>query len=333
MRDTSGVELHSSSVKAAHITAPDRVDVVDTEPPTLEIDHAIVRPQLISICGSDLRVLHAMPEGEYPRKIGESGHEVIGVVEEVEYRSRIAFPLRAGDRVLGAIYPHIAMAERFMTRPANLFPVPDIPAEEMVMAQPLATVISGAQRLSPVNARSAVVIGQGGLGLLWNSVLRRMGARRIVALDLSAERRAVAERYGATHTVDGGDHDAVAQAREALGGAEADVVIEACGEPEAINMCGALVRAHGEVMFFGIPKRESFDYGFLQLYRKQPTVLFSSVGGPAMFSMAINLIARGDYDVSGIITHRFPLDRVADAYETAYRRSDGAVRVAIELQR
>ena len=318
-------------MKAAHITARGRVEVVDTDPPSLELDLAIVRPRLISICGSDLRVLHAMPEGGYPRKIGESGHEVIGVVEEVEYRSKIAFPLRVGDRVLGAIYPHIAMAERFVTSPANLLPVPDVPAEEMVMAQPLATVISGAQRLSPVNSRSAVVIGQGGLGLLWNSVLRRLGARRVVAIDLSAERRAVAERYGATHTVDGGAPDAVAQVLDALDGTEADVVIEACGEPEAINMCGALVRSHGEVMFFGIPKKESFDHGFLQLYRKQPTVLFSTAGGPAMFSMAVNLIARGDYDVAGIITHRFPLARVADAYETAYRRSDGAVRVAIEL--
>ena len=318
-------------VKAAHITAPGKVEVVETAAPSLEIDHAIVRPELISICGTDLRVFNSLPAEDYPREIGESGHEVIGVVEEVAYRSKIAFPLQVEQRVLGAIYPHISVADRFMTTPASLFPIPEYPAEEMVLAQPLGTVIRGVQRLSPVNGRSAVVIGQGGIGLLWNIMLRRMGARRIIGLDLTEHRRAAGERYGATETIDGAASDATEQVRHALAGGLADVVVDASGEPAAANMCGELVRHHGEVMFFGVPKKPTFEHRFWELYSKQPRILFSTVGGPAMFTLAINLIARGDVDVSGIITHRFPLDRVAEAYDTAHNRSDAAVRVAIDL--
>jgi L-iditol 2-dehydrogenase len=313
------------------VTARGVVEIIELDPPQLEVDRAIVRPEILSICGSDLKVLYTLPDAAYPLAIGESGHEVLGVVEEVAYSSKVVSPLEPGQRVLAVPAPHVAVAELFMTSPSMLHRVPDHPSEEMVMAQPLATVIGGVLRLAPVNGRSVVVIGQGGIGLLFDTMLRRMGARRIVGVDLSAARRAAAGRFGATAVVDGAAADVVEQVRDALGGGWADAVVDASGEPEAINLCPKVVKAHGEILFFGGPKQRHFDFDFSGFHSKTPTVLFSAVDGKPMFELAIDLIARGEVDVSGMITHRFPLERAAEAFEMAQNRSAGALRVAVDF--
>ena len=169
---------------------------------------------------------------------------------------------------------------------------------------------------------------------MFDILLRRMGARRVVAVELTEARRAAGLRYGATDVVDGGADDVVAQVQDAFAGGLADVVIDAAGGASAVNLCAPLLRSGGEIIFFGLVKPPRFEFDFMSFHSKQPRTLFS--GTPpaarrAMFEMAINLVARGDLDLSGMISHRFPLEHAKQAYETAYHRSDDAVRVAIEV--
>ena len=308
--------------------------MVDADAPAARIDHALVRPEIISICGSDLRTMYSLPEDEYPRLPGESGHEIIGIIEEIEYSSKIVFPLQRGERVLAVPSPHAGSAELFEAIPSHIFRVPDHPIDEMVMAQPLGTVLNAVQKLSPVHGGNVAVIGQGAIGLLFDILLRRMGGRRIVGVELSEARRAAGLRYGATHVVDGAADDAVAQVRDAFAGGLADLVIDAAGGQDAVNLCAPLLRRGGEIMFFGSVKPPRFEFDFMSFHSKQPTVLFS--GTPpaerrAMFELAINLVARDDVDLSGMISHRFPLEQAKQAYDTAYHRSDDSVRVALEV--
>ena len=238
-------------MKASHITAPGRVSVVDAAEPQPQTDHAVVRAEIVSICGSDLKAVYSLPADEYPLVPGRSGHEVIGVIEEVSYCSKVVFPFEAGERVLALPAGQAGMAERFLAPVDRVFRIPKHPIEQMVMAQPLATVISGAQKLTNVIAGDVVVIGQGGIGLMFDTLLRRMGARRVVGVELMPARRQVAERFGATHVVDGTDGDVADRIRAALDGGLADTVIDATGEPEAINLCAQVVRSRGEILFFG----------------------------------------------------------------------------------
>ena len=57
---------HRRGMKAAHITAPGRVSVVEVEEPQPQADHAVIRPQIVSICGSDLKSVYDLPDGDYP---------------------------------------------------------------------------------------------------------------------------------------------------------------------------------------------------------------------------------------------------------------------------
>jgi len=321
-------------MRALQVTAPGQMEMVDADAPTARTDYAIVRPEIISICGSDLRTMYYGSAEHFPMQPGESAHEIIGVVEEIAYSSKIVFPLQRGERVLAVPSSHGGAAELFEAIPPHIFRVPDHPIDEMVLAQPLGTVLNAVQKLSPVNGSSVAVIGQGGIGLMFDILLRRMGARRIVGVELSEARRAAGLRYGATHVVDGAADDAVAQVQAAFDGGLADVVVDASGDQEAINLCAPLLRRGGEIMFFGSVKPPRFEFDFSSFHSKQPTVLFNSTP-PAerrgMFEMAINLVARGDVDLSGMISHRFPLEQAPQAYDTAYHRSDDAVRVAIEV--
>ena len=317
-------------MKAAHVTAPGQVSVVEVEEPQQQVDHAVIRPQIVSICGSDLKSVYNLPAGDYPLVPGRSGHEVIGIVEEVSYGSKVVFPFEAGERVLALPAGQDGMAERFLAPVERLFRIPEYPIEQMVMAQPLATVISGAQKLTHVVAGDVVVIGQGGIGLMFDTLVRRMGARRVVGVELMPARRQVAERFGATHVVDGTAADVADRIRDALDGGLADTVIDATGEPAAINLCAKVLRSRGEILFFGGLKQRTFTFDFFAFHSKQPETRFSGAGDRPLFELAINLIARGDVPVDGIITHRFPLAEVAQAYDAAHTRAHDCIRVAVE---
>ena len=71
-------------------------------------------------------------------------------------------------------------------------------------------------------------------------------------------------------------------------------------------------------------------YDFFSFHSNRPETRFSGAGGRPLFELAINLIVRGDVSVDGIITHRFPLAEVAQAYEAAHTRGHDCIRVAVE---
>lgn len=323
-------------MQAAHVTSPGAVRIDSFPEPELTPGHAVVRPELISICGSDLRAVYDQPAGAYPLAPGQSGHEVIGIVEAVEYRGKTVFPFEPGERVLAPPSPHLGMAERFPIPVDSLVRVPaGLPAERLAVAQPLGTVIAGCNKLSEVAGATVVVIGQGGIGLLFDAMLRRMGARTVIGLDLTEARRAAGLRFGADRTIDPAGGGVPAAVEEAAEGVAPQIVIDAAGEPDSINLAVELVRPYGTLLLFGVPRQDSFEFSYKTWYRKRPRLRTSSIadGDPsALYEQALNLIARGEVDVSGLISHRLPLARAADAYALARTRGDGALKVAVDFR-
>ena len=210
-----------------------------------------------------------------------------------------------------------------------------MPAERLAIAQPLGTVICGCNKLRDVAGATVAVVGQGGIGLLFDRMLRRMGAGTVIGLDPVEARRAAGLRFGADHVIDAACDDVPAAVAEASGGVEPQIVIEACGQPASINLAVELVRPFGQLLLFGVPKKPAFEFSYLTWFRKRPHTQSSSIRdgtGSAPYELALNLIARGDVDVEGLISHRLPLARVADAYELARTCGDGALKVAVDFR-
>jgi len=321
-------------MRAVQITAPGHVESVEAPTPSLKPGHALVRPTMVALCGSDVRTVFYAPEEEYPRPVGASGHEIIGTVEAIDAADA---HVRVGDAVLALTEEETGMAEALLTEAENVLPLPGgRPLEHLLMAQQLGTVIYSCKRLPNIVGKDVAVVGQGSGGLFFDWMLRRMGARRVIGLDVVEARVAAGLRFGATHVVNVSRTDALRVVEKVTEGRLADLVVEATGEPEAINLAPRLMKVGGHLHCFGIlrgPHRLEFDYWTLFRKYGSVTTLGHSIGEPgkASFKMALDLVARGEVDVSSMITHRLPFERVPEAYELARTRGDGAIKIVVYM--
>ena len=162
-----------------------------------------------------------------------------------------------------------------------------------------------------------------------------MGARRVIAVDLQAHRLALSAHYGASDTIHNVEIDALSQLEEMTNGELVDVVVEAAGEPDSINLTVDLVKRFGEIFYFGIPRQLVMPFRMFDFFRKNPTAR-TMVGaladpGHTCTRMALDLIAKGEADVSPMITHHFPFEQVQDAYDLNYTRDEGAVKIVVDM--
>jgi L-iditol 2-dehydrogenase len=323
-------------MRAVQVVAPGRAEFIEMPKPVLKPGHALIRTRRLSLCGSDTRMLHYAPLDHYPFPPGTTGHEMVGVVEAVDAPGS---GIKVGDVALVLVDGHLSMSEYYLTSVDKVFPLPpNRPIEHMLQAQQLGTVIFACKYLPNLIGKDVAVIGQGSAGLWFNFMARRMGARRVIGVDLQTHRLAVAERYGATDTLHNANLE-IAATTEALAkatdGQLADVVIEAAGEVDSINLAYNLIKIDGDVLYFGVPRAEQIMFDFETFYWKFPRVktVCHAMREPGQTStkLALDLIGSGELDVGPILTHSFPFDRVMEAYELQNTMDEGAIKIVIEM--
>jgi len=320
---------------AVQVMAPGTARFVETPKPVTKEGYALVRPRVLSLCGSDMFNLHYAPPDQYPMPPGSTGHEVVATVESVEGAGA---EIKEGMTALVLNPQSTGMAEYFLTPLDYIIPIPEseISQEEFVQAQQLGTILYAAKFLSTnVLGRTVAVVGQGSAGLYWAWMLRRLGARRVVAIDKISHRLVLPLRYGATDLINNSQVDPVERLRELTQGTMADLVVEAAGEEDAVRLAFDLVRNHGEVICFGIPHFQKVELDYYRFFRKYLRVkcVAGSTDDPGqeITRQAVELIADGTIDVKPLITHRFDFDRVMDAYELQHTRGDGALKIVVNM--
>jgi threonine dehydrogenase-like Zn-dependent dehydrogenase len=321
-------------MRAVQLIGPGKVVFVDAPKPALKPGYALVRTKLLSLCGSDVHAAYYDHAESYPQKPGVTGHEMIGVVEEVDAPG---YDFGPGTVALTLAPYQEAMAEYYLA-PAEdvlVLPASTLPYEHFLMAQQLGTVIYACKRIPNIMGKVVAVIGQGSAGLFFDAMCRRMGAEKVIGLDLMQARVDAGLRFGATHTVNNSREDAVKAVERITDGKMADVVIEAAGEVETINMTAHLVKQYGQLLFFGVPRATVFTFDFWTFFRKYAYTTSSGASafepGRRSFRQALDLIGSGEIDVSTMVTHRFPFERAPEAYELAKSREDGAVKIVVEM--
>lgn len=324
-------------MKAVQVLAPGKAEFVETPIPELTAGYALIRPLHLSLCGSDINMLHYFTPDRYPLPPGTTGHEMVGIVEAI---GRGESHFKVGDVTLTIAPDHRAMAEYYLAPFKDVIALPqNVPLEHLLQAQQLGTVIYACQRLPNIIAKDVVVIGQGSAGLWFATMLKRLGARKIIAIDLQQHRLALSQQYGATHMVYNEDeHDAarvVAAVAEITQGEMADVVVEAAGEPASINLTLELVKEYGFILQFGVPRADQISYHYRALFFKslqlQSIVHAAREEGHRSTVIALEMIANGEVNVAPLLTHRFPFERVLDAYELQNTRDEGAVKIIIDM--
>jgi L-iditol 2-dehydrogenase len=331
-------------MRAGQLVERGRIEVGRFPAPEPEPGDVLVRNLAAAICGSDLHLAFgSWGPDEWPLPPGVPGHEGIG--EVLESRSE---RYRPGDRVLTTPIPGHArgFAELQAVPGAQVVPVPaDVDVATMLMAQQLGTVIYALKRFWPraggagdglleAPGETATVLGAGTAGIHFTQLLKRAGFGRVVVSDLFPHRLAAARAAGADVTVLAPGESAVDATMDLTGGRGADLVVEAAGRDAARAQAVRAVAPGGRVGLFGLPEHPGdVPFPYAELFRRAPTITVS-VGtqtepGLASFHEAVRAIAAGDVEVSSLVTHRFGIEDLAEAFALAHERADGAIKVAI----
>jgi len=198
------------------------------------------------------------------------------------------------------------------------------------LVEPLAVAFRAVGRARIRPGDSVVIIGPGPVGLLTAAAARSAGAGRVIVVGTRPSRLELAERFGADVTVNSREVDARDAVVDELG-LLADVVIETAGVAAAQQQAVALVRRGGRVVLAGacgadvtVAFRADED-----LLTREIDLLpsFLSAGG---FEPSIALLARGEFPFADLVTHRFALDQVAQAYDLISGRDGNVMKAVID---
>ena len=297
----------------------------------------LVRTAYASICGSDLHMIYlGIPYGGAPKPPGFPGHEGIGAVVQSRHPD-----FAEGDLVLTMPFPPesfcFAELQRVHGRFCLKLPRVDVPPLELMMAQQLGTVIF-ALRKRPIDVvgKTVLVMGQGSAGMFFAYLVKRAGAAKVIASDLSEARLAQGRNMGVDVALQA-EHDNVREAvLDHTGGAGVDFLIEAVGRKETLLQTVDLVKASGDMLLFGLPDTmQPVPFNFHDFFRKAVTA-HSAHGAQfeadlVSFRTALDLIVRRQIDVAPLVSHVLPVEQVGEAIEMANDRSNNALKVSLSF--
>jgi threonine dehydrogenase-like Zn-dependent dehydrogenase len=325
---------------------------------------AIVKVTTTTICGTDSHIWR----GEYPVAQGRVvGHEPVGVIHELgeaiqgyEVGDRVVvgaitpcgacYFCQRGDMSQCAGYEDQwgmiggwrlgnsadgVQADYFRVPYAqgNLAKIPDGLSDEEVMfvTDIASTGISAAETADVQIGDSVVVYAQGPIGLCATAGARLKGAGLIIGVDSQPRRLEMAKEMGADVVIDYTQEDPVAKVKQLTEGRGADVAIEALGIQETFENCLRSVRPAGVVSSLGVYgdkvsiPLEGFVYGIGDIDIR--TTLCP--GGKERMRALMELVRNGRLNLAQLITHRFDLDDIEDAYPLFSNQEDDVIKVAL----
>jgi L-iditol 2-dehydrogenase len=183
------------------------------------------------------------------------------------------------------------------------------------MAEPAACCLAGLETFRMPREATVLVLGGGIMGLVTMAIAKRRGAARAILSDPIAERREVARRLGADHVIDPARENLRERVLELTGGRGADVGCEAVGHPPLVAETISLVRPMGIVLLVGVsPKGHPLSLDLYDFHYRELS-LHCAYGRGTSFRRALALLPA--LDIGSLVTARYPLDRIEDAFAHA----------------
>jgi L-iditol 2-dehydrogenase len=211
--------------------------------------------------------------------------------------------------------------------------IPDgVPFEQAAFVEPVNTVLKGVKALNLAVDDTVLVIGQGPIGLMHAALALRTGAR-VLTSDLYPERHAIAARFGLRHPIQAGSENVVERVFEETDGRGADAVILAVGGNGLIRTAMDAVRPGGKVMLFAQTQHgeATIDPGAVCMDEK--TLLGSYSSSFEILDEVTDLVFGGyrkGFDLTQLISHRFPLEQAVEAIEVASHPKADSMKIMIE---
>ena len=337
----------------------------------------LIKSYAVSICGSDLWGKGGCcdsPEWRRPtdylrqqmHTCGGTGHEALGEVAEVVEPCRF----RVGQRVLALSAAYVqavgsiraafesetgesantlpragAFSEFFVSHACVCIAVPTHPPPTCpsfdprwyLAAQPLGTLIHAVKKLGSIMGMNVAIVGQGGNGLIMTSLIERLGARRIIAMDILEDRLELSKKSGASHTIlsstDPSKKDNIKKTiRDITEGDMCDIAVDCVGHNEySFDLAAAMTKDAGTVLLFGLPPAQD-ETGFtIRSPDFRRNIRYQTTHSPDMktFELAVDFLKLGRFDPSLLFTHYIPFTKFPEAYDMASNYNDGVVKIIL----
>ena len=339
-------------MKAAVLHDVRDIRVEEVKKPEIAEDEVLIEVKAAGICGTDLHFykgewkvdMPIIPGHEFSGVIAEVGENVDGfkigehVVAEpnitcgscyfclMSERNFFCENLKAvGVTVNGAFAEYLKIKDR------NIYRIPEnLSFEEAALIEPLACCIRGLDNVGIKAGESVLIVGAGPIGLLLMQLIRNFGASMIIQTDLEDYRLEKALELGADHVVNVRKEDPIKVIKELTGGYGVDVAIEAVGSPKAITQAVEAVRKGGRVNIFGVsPQDAVWQVKPFDLYSKELTIT-TSYRSPYTFQRAVKMASSGRLKLKPLISHIFPLEKIAEAFEILDKKLDNVMKVILK---
>jgi L-iditol 2-dehydrogenase len=342
--------------QAVFMTGLNKMEIRDVEVPAIKDNEVLVKLEYVGICGSDVHYLEHGSIGDFIVN-GDFilGHECAG--EIVALGSKVT-ELELGDKValepgctcgqcefcktgkynlcpdveFLATPPYHGCLENYIAFPANMcFKLPEnITSKEGALVEPLAVGMHAAAQGNVKLGDSVVILGSGCIGLVTLLACKAYGATDITVVDVMPKRLEYAMKLGATRVINAKEEDVVAKLEEITKGKGTDVVIETAGSKITIKQTAYLVKRGGTIVLVGMAPEDIIDYNFAKILSKEATIT-SVFRYRNIYPKAINAIAKGIIDVSGIVTHEFNFEDTAEAFDFVINNKNDVVKAVIKI--
>jgi L-iditol 2-dehydrogenase len=337
-----------------------RIEMVPV--PKIGPGELLVKVATCGICGTDLKKIHTGSHSA-PRIFG---HEMSGTIVEVGagvtrfevgdrvmtfhhvpcgdcYFCRKQTPTQcnlykkvgvtAGFEPSGGGFAEYIRVMDWIVAGRGVVRIPDgVPFEQAAFVEPVNTVLKGIKQLNLRPDDTVLVIGQGPIGLMHAVLAMRTGAR-VLTSDLYNERHAIAARYGLKDPIHAGSENVVERVFQETDGRGADAVILAVGGNALIKTAMDAVRMGGRVMLFAQTQHGecTFDPGAVCMDEK--TLMGSYSSSFEILDEVTDLVFggyRNGFDLTQLISHRFPLEQAVEAIEIASHPKADSMKIMLE---
>ncbi|OGB94012.1 MAG: L-threonine 3-dehydrogenase [candidate division NC10 bacterium RBG_16_65_8] len=314
--------------RATQLKAPGQIVLAEREL-TVGPEDVLVKGHLSGVCGSD----KAMYRGDIPEKISLPlwiGHESGGTVVDVGAKVREYKP---GDKGMAFNWCN-TFADYYTVPVPGLQAVPDgLDMDLASLGEPIACAMYSALTCGAQLGDVVVIYGMGFAGGIIAQAVKRMGAHRVVAIDVAEHKLELARRLGGDVQIDAKAVDPVRAVLDLTKGRGADVVVEAAGSETSMNQATAMLKHNGILALYSwitqpvtLNISRWHDDGLqirttgLVHHTEQERIIWTP--------WALRPVVQGLVDVRSLITHEFPLEKVAEAFEVA-DKDPAAIKVVV----
>jgi len=339
-------------MKAAIFQHEKHIEIQELPDPKPAPHEVLVRVVACGVCGTDVHIYAGqLKQGVKPPVV--LGHEIAGVVDAVGPN---VGNVKVGQNV--AIDPVITCGScqychqarpnlcpdmttigyvrnggyaQFTVAPAtHVYPLsPNTPPQATILVETLACVLNGYDKLSPRPGRSAMILGAGTVGLLWNQLLRKSPVTKLIQSEPVAFRRRRAQQLGADLTVDPTKDDLAAKVLQ-TDPEGIDYIIDASGDPQAVAEGIRLVKKGGTFIIFGVcPADGQAAINPHDIYQKEMRIIGSKMP-PYSLHRAAEMIQAGMIDYEKLVTDTLPLARLPEALDMFHTARDRQIKIAID---